>query len=247
MAQLYAVKGWAVFPCAPRGKEPLVKGGVLAATTNPEQISSWWERYPDANIGVATGASGLVVIDFDSLSALAGLPAELPPTLASRTGKGLHLWYKERWAVQPSVGRLPGLGTTPGVDLRAANSYVLAPPSVHPSGAVYRWEYKWNTTAVPAPLWLKPEPQVEVERTEVAAPTAYAAGALRNTMQRIRAAKEGERNHTLNREVYSLNLLVKDGLLEASLVKQEALRAAKDIGLSDFEALRTIESAMRSK
>jgi hypothetical protein len=39
---------------------------VKDATFDPKQIKAWWEKWPQANIGVATGAkSGIVVIDVD--------------------------------------------------------------------------------------------------------------------------------------------------------------------------------------
>ena len=70
----YAARGWAVFPLPPRSKEPFDKkdlhdsqgrGGFYVATTSPEIIRQWWARWPKANIGVATEASGLVCVDVD--------------------------------------------------------------------------------------------------------------------------------------------------------------------------------------
>jgi hypothetical protein len=51
-----AQAGTPVFPCAPTAKQPLTQRGFLDATTDPEQVSFWWRRRPDANIGVPTGA-----------------------------------------------------------------------------------------------------------------------------------------------------------------------------------------------
>jgi hypothetical protein len=49
-----------------------VKGGFKAATTDARQIEAWWRQWPDANIGIATGAiSGIAVVDIDGLEALA--------------------------------------------------------------------------------------------------------------------------------------------------------------------------------
>jgi len=59
-----AAKGKYVFPCRPRGKEPLTSHGFKDATTDPEQIRRWWSEHPDANLGLATGLlSRLVVLD----------------------------------------------------------------------------------------------------------------------------------------------------------------------------------------
>ena len=77
----YAANGWPVFPChgvsggacscriadcASPGKHPRIARGLHSASTDPAQISRWWERSPSSNIGVRTGAeSGLVVLDID--------------------------------------------------------------------------------------------------------------------------------------------------------------------------------------
>jgi hypothetical protein len=88
----YAKKSIPVFPCKPRGKEPLIRkcsvakrqeltGKELAthartcehdghghhdATTDPDRIRAWWARWPHANIGMPTGKrSGWVVVDVD--------------------------------------------------------------------------------------------------------------------------------------------------------------------------------------
>src|SRR5258708_4431274 len=54
-ALAYARVGFAVFPCRPRGKEPITKHGFKDATRDEAQIRKWWTRWPDANIGIATG------------------------------------------------------------------------------------------------------------------------------------------------------------------------------------------------
>lgn len=39
--------------------------GVLAATTDRSIIENWWHEMPDAGVGVATGKSGLLILDVD--------------------------------------------------------------------------------------------------------------------------------------------------------------------------------------
>jgi hypothetical protein len=53
-ALTYATQlGIPIFPCG-RNKAPLTKKGFKDATTDPEQILEWWEKYPDAMIGMPT-------------------------------------------------------------------------------------------------------------------------------------------------------------------------------------------------
>lgn len=247
MAKFYARKErWHLFPVIPKGKAPLTANGVKDATNDLKQISEWWERWPTANIGLATGRSGLVVVDIDDVDALAALSKPLPNTLAATTGGGgYHLFYKApAWELRPSVGYLPGLGKTAGIDLRAGESYVILPPSVHPSGDFYNWVVGSPQEPAPCPTWLREQPKPEREAVEPANPTAYAAGALRNTLQRIKEASNGERNHTLNREVFSLRRFIQSGQLDQMTVYRESMKAAVAAGLSEYEAARTIQSAL---
>src|ERR1700722_6906156 len=94
----YAARGWHVFPLRPRSKLPLISkkdggNGFHDATTDKAQIEKWWRACPDANIGIATSASGLVVLDADGPEGLAQLQALAAPhgglgrTLVCRTGR----------------------------------------------------------------------------------------------------------------------------------------------------------------
>lgn len=61
-AQEYAEKGLAVFPCG-KDKAPYTPHGHKDASTDPDQIRSWWSTWPDANVGYKP--AGAVVIDLD--------------------------------------------------------------------------------------------------------------------------------------------------------------------------------------
>jgi len=154
-ALCYATRlGWPVFPVVPAGKKPLVAHGFYRATMNADQIRVWWQRWPQANIGVPTGRSTkLVVLDvdakadpetgwsgFDSLDRLALVEGyePLPPTrLAATGGGGLHLFYAHPPLAQVwSTTRLRGL---PGLDVKAEGGYIVCPPSQHASGQRYHW------------------------------------------------------------------------------------------------------------
>jgi hypothetical protein len=60
-----AERGWPVFPCRAGTKEPATTHGFDDATTDPDQIRAWWDRWPGANLAIATGAPGPDVLDVD--------------------------------------------------------------------------------------------------------------------------------------------------------------------------------------
>lgn len=83
-------RGWWIFPLCPKSKTPLTKNGFHAASNQAEQIKRWWAAFPDANIGLVPGRSGLLVIDIDGPAAEARaleLGINLDSTLAVRTGR----------------------------------------------------------------------------------------------------------------------------------------------------------------
>lgn len=144
----YAGKGMAVFPLKPKDKKPLTAHGVKDATTDFDKITKWWKRNPNANIGIACGqvSGGLLVIDlderengvsgFDSLHEWESINGELPETARTITGKGgSHILYRVDHKENNRVDLLDG------VDVRSDGGYIVAPPSIHPNGNRYEWEY----------------------------------------------------------------------------------------------------------
>lgn len=59
-----ARRGWHVFPLIPGEKRPALRDWEPRATTDRERIARCWTRAP-YNVGIATGPSGLVVLDLD--------------------------------------------------------------------------------------------------------------------------------------------------------------------------------------
>lgn len=75
---------------------------------------------------------------------------------------------------------------------------------------------------------------------------AYAHAALRGELDRVLAARTGERNNTLNTAAYALGQLTAAGLLDPAQVATALTVAATHIGLSETEAARTIGSGLDS-
>lgn len=153
-AKRYAARGFLVFPVKEAGKAPLTPHGCKDATADAGIIESWWKRWPAANIGIATGG-GIVVLDvdtkdangFESLHQWEEECGELPETWNSITGSGgAHYFFRTDKKINNRAGVLPGL------DVRGDGGYVVAPPSVHPSGGVYEWGVETYDLPAPANL-----------------------------------------------------------------------------------------------
>jgi hypothetical protein len=153
----YASRGFAVFPCVPRGKVPATPHGCRDATKDIAQIARWWRDNPNYNVAVATGlVSKIFVLDVDGLDAEASLRkleqlhGAFPETVESITPRGRHLFFKfENGALRNSAG-----GLAPGLDIRGDGGYVVLPPSIHPSGRRYMWSVDSADRFAEAPAWL---------------------------------------------------------------------------------------------
>ena len=154
-----AARGFHVFPLTPGQKVPLSGShGHLEATTDPETIARWWTEMPDANIGLRTGIeSGVLVLDRDDRNGgeagwelLEQEFGPVPYSLRVRTGGGIHVYLRHRGPARVTAPK----SVAPGVDLKADNGYVVAPPSLHPSGRRYEWLDEDDSQLEDAPVWL---------------------------------------------------------------------------------------------
>lgn len=134
-AQELAARGFKVFPLKKNAKTPLNPGKFLSqATSNKATIDILWTKYPNANIGIATG-EGLIVIDVDTLQhggengseslknyEIINGPLNDTFTVQTPTG-GNHIYYVTNNECKNATGLLPG------VDIRGTGGYVVAPGS----------------------------------------------------------------------------------------------------------------------
>ncbi len=214
----YAIRGWGVLPLIPMTKKPLgalVPHGFQDATTNEEIIRQWWERCPTANIGIQTGAeSGLVVLDIDprnggkdNLLELEQKHGELPLTVGSLTGGGgAHIFF-----LHPG-GVIKHKALAPGVEVKADGGYVVAPPSIHPTGELYLWEgasHPDDVALVALPDWL-----LRLMSRE----SAPKHGSYSSTLNLI--IPEGQRHNTLLSHAGTMRRkgMSKEAIMEALLI-----------------------------
>ncbi len=150
--------------CGRIGKHPVLRGWKDQATADPSVIEKMWDEFPNANIGVCTGAgSDIFVLDVDGPEGLASLQAlrngrgGLRRSSRVNTGRGRHYYLQRKgFRFKNSTGRLGA-----GLDIRGDGGFVVGAGSRHASGATYLHasDQRANTVPVPAeaPDWLMDE------------------------------------------------------------------------------------------
>ena len=119
----YTGRGWSIIPIRTGDKRPLVRWEEFQyRRPDVDEVHAWFSRWPEAGIGIVTGAvSGLVVIDVDprhggdaSLERLEHQYDRLPSTVESHSGGGgRHLYFAHPGGLVRNK-----VGLAPGVDLR---------------------------------------------------------------------------------------------------------------------------------
>ena len=152
----YLDAGFFIFPCIPGYKKPATAHGCLDATNEHEVVDEMWGKNPLFNIGIACGPSKLVVVDVDDEASwtkfLSDTKQSEPLTLNNKTGCGRQLVFKTNSReIRNSASRLADR-----IDVRGAGGYIIAPPSIHPSGAVYEWIGGFDPARIATiPEWLE--------------------------------------------------------------------------------------------
>jgi hypothetical protein len=240
--------------CDRPAKHPLLRHGVKEATTDPDMLGRWWHRWPQANLGLATGIC-FDALDIDGPAGLAALhrlqeaaSLRLPGPMVATGGGGWHHWF-----TPTGLGNRPPRGLD-HVDWRGRGGCVLAPPSRHISGRNYRWLVGLDQAPlpeVPAALreLLDPDrplanPTGPVDTTgPLALGHPYGRRVLAAELAALGRATPGRRNRTLNRTAFKVYRYVASGLLTDDQVRIAFTEAALAIGLEPAEVDRTLASA----
>jgi P4 family phage/plasmid primase-like protien len=231
-----AGRGLKVFPLTPRSKEPLGgSNGHLDATSDPETIERMWRDSTYANIGVASAASGLYMVDVDTDPVKGKVGGETWAKICGEHGfvdtftvrswsGGLHFWYRmpEGMQLRNTSGRAAGRGIGPDVDTRG-NGYVIAPPSVVTESANGIPRTGQYTVEKDVPIMWLPQHLVEmckdVERPERVSSGPIAAGEevlarLEDLAGQLEAAPDGQGNATASRIAFWCGQYVGAGQLD---------------------------------
>jgi hypothetical protein len=246
-----AARGWHVFPLRPGAKVPALHGhdscprtgtcqtGHLGweqrATTDPDRIRAAWMSGPAFNIGLATGPSGLLVVDLDTAKAdqappqewqqpgvrdgqdvlavladLQGQPAPGDTFTVTTPSSGLHLYYRT-----PEDEHLRNTAGTLGwkIDTRAHGGYVVAAGSVV-DGRTYT--PLSDQTPAALPLWLLtalrpaplPPPPTQPVSVGQGRRSSYVDAAIRMECAKVHGAPDNQRNAYLFTAACALGQLV---------------------------------------
>ncbi|MGN9819618.1 bifunctional DNA primase/polymerase [Streptomyces sp. SD11] len=273
-----AERGWHVFPLRPGTKRPALHGEAACpgtgpcvsghrkweqrATTDADRIRATWARGA-FNVGIATGPSGLLVVDLDmpkdnssadtpdgvaTFRALCERTGHtVPDTYRTRTASGgTHLYF-----TAPAGVRLTNTAGTlaPLVDTRAWGGYVVAAGSITPAGP---YEVLSGPVAAPLPEWLqtilKPSPVRSTGPLRLPAVdgSRAALSALEAECAVVSAALDKQRNTTLNRCAFKVGRFVAWGDIPRHVVEEAFQGAGEGRGLTAAECRATIRSALDS-
>jgi hypothetical protein len=216
-ALAYARRGLRVHPCRPGEKVPLLEDWPHRATLDPTTIESWWRRWPQANVAIATGGEPrLLVVDVDpdagGEASIAELEREhgiLPATAEVVTPRGgRHLYL-----IVPSGRPMPGnsagkLGD--GIDTRGRGGYVLGPPSVV-GGRQYTWSVDSGDHIAEAPAWM-------LDRLDRGGGNGHATPPEEWQTIARQGIEEGQRNQAIAKVAGLLFRRLPDPILVAELV-----------------------------
>lgn len=188
--------------CISPGKHPAIDSWQTAASTDLTILRDWFssERH---NLGVVCGPSGVCVVDIDprnggqeTFDALVAELGALPTTVTADSGGGgtHYVFRRPTGELESKLGK--------GVDLLRDARQFLVEPSVHPSGALYRWRagHGPDETAIAAlpEAWLK---RVRRQgRKPTTMPTIVTTDArmerARKYLAKLPAAVSGDGGHT---------------------------------------------------
>jgi hypothetical protein len=299
-AAAFIERGWPVFPLTPGAKKPLrhcrlcsskspdyqphrgvddcphcpdTCHGFHIASTDPERVTGWFARYPEMNIGIATGPARLVVVDLDTNKDGATPPPQYDSMgvvdggdvfalalerygqtfpgdtlIVGTPSRGLHLY----WTLPPGVTVNKSEGAFGwNIDVRATGGYIVAPTSVTTDGEYRRLSASLDP--LPAPKWLlhhlegtghMPKPPSAARQAPARRPTSdRGRTTLADLAAQLAAAPEGQRHRVLCSVTTAAAYLVQAGRCTEADVQAEIHAAARIAQRGENEIHQAIESA----
>ena len=262
-ALAYEHMGLSVLACN-RDKSPAVHSWRHLTTRRArvETVEAWERAGLLASVGIICGAvsGGLVVVDCDGEDAVQTFRRAFPRladtfSVQSGSGQGEHFYLLANDV--PATARVVGAAFG-NIEMRSNGAYVIAPPSVHPTGQRYTvhqdYEIRWVNNLIGLRNWIHGQ-ILEKHGGNMPAPNtaqpvvnadAYARAALIIQADRVRDARAGARNNQLNLSAFSLGRFIRDGRLSREEVINALEIAAAHLVETDGIASvrRTINSGI---
>jgi hypothetical protein len=133
----YVTQGFNLIPVKYSAKEPLIKWkSYQIRHISRQEIEQYFFSSPYINVAVVCGktSGNLVIIDFDKPEVYKKIfPNIEKETLVVRSSKGFHVYFRTENPINSF--RIRELS----IDVQGQGTYVLAPPSLHPSGKNYEF------------------------------------------------------------------------------------------------------------
>ena len=272
-ADAYIQRGWFIFPLRVNGKVPITANGFKNASNDPMVIQEWAKKFPFSNIGIATEASNLVVVDCDSSK------GKTPPSPWNQPGivdgvdvfvtavaesgnqfdfntftvrtpnNGWHYYFQDQGQPIPSGANVNGLWR---VDVRSRGGYIVAPGSrldtgeylVDSVGSVDQFP-QWMR-ALLSPKKSTTFTSIKTTVTRYSKSNSYYEAAIKREIHNLSLATIGTRNDALNRASFNCGKIVGVCPELRDFAINALKRTAISIGLSESEAARTISSAFKA-
>lgn len=258
MLEMYSQHGLALTPVKPRSRAAKLNGWPNRVLSQSEIQYYFIKSSYDIGIVCGERSGRLLVVDFDVADIFNEWAKDDPDRCATphvKTARGYHVYYRvDDGEPLPSNGMIFYHGKQAG-ERKSTGGYVLGPPSVHPSGHIYKWiispdELPFKVIKSITELGLstnKPGNSrecapIEFSKTKnVKNKQAYLDAIISVNIEQLENTTEGDRNNQLNRATGNIFRYTDNRAEVEPLLLQTALQ----IGLEERESIAAVESGYR--
>jgi len=132
LIECYLKSGWNIIPFTPREKRPIDNffAGEWNRKSADEKMDFFFNN-PTLNVGLAV--CHFTIVDVDSKTNSWLQHQNFGNTLTVSTARGFQSYFRNDSVITTSAKVMPD------IDTRCKGSFVVLPPSIHPTGTPYEW------------------------------------------------------------------------------------------------------------